>query len=73
VGVGVLEVGVEDAGEVAGTDDQQVVEALTTDRPDRRSAFAFGARTGVRTISAPIERQTSSKDRVNVVSRSRTR
>ena len=34
-------------------------------------AFAFGARTGVRTISSPSLRNTSSKLRVNLLSRSR--
>jgi hypothetical protein len=37
------------------------------------TAFAFGARTGVRTISIPSLRKTMSKSRVNLLSRSRIR
>jgi hypothetical protein len=56
--------------EVLAADDQQLVQALTPDRPDQRStmAFAFGARTGVQMIWTPVERQTSSNALVNLAS-----
>jgi hypothetical protein len=71
----VLDVAAEDANELVAADDQQLVEALPTNRPD--PAFGDGVRIGRldrRAItSAPVERQTSSNALVNFVSRSRIR
>jgi hypothetical protein len=69
------DVAFEDSCEVAWTGDQQVIEAFSADcaNPTLANAFAFGARTGVRMIPAPIDRRTSSKGRVNLAPRSRVK
>ena len=66
---------VEDAFEVAASDDQHPVHALSTHRADE--AFRVGIRTGcpdgVRITWRPSDRNTSSKAPLNLVSRSRIR
>jgi hypothetical protein len=61
--------------EMAAVEDQEPVETLRSDVRTKRSAtaFPFGARTGVRTISIPSLRKTMSKSRVNLLSGSRIR
>ena len=68
----VLDVAVEDAKEVTAAGDQEVVQALLATVPTQRSAtaLALGAWIGVRMTWAPTPRQTSSKARVNLLSRS---
>lgn len=58
----------EDAAEVTWSDDPQVIEALPTNNTDPAFHIGVGvrARTGVATTWAPLERHTSSKDRVNL-------
>src|SRR4029450_2327350 len=60
---------------LAPTEDKHPVEAFAAQASHQRSAGAFarGARTGVRITRIPSERNTSSKLRVNLLSRSRTR
>jgi hypothetical protein len=56
-------------------DHEQVVEAILSNSTDPAfpEAFAFGERTGVRMVSAPIEANTLSKLVVKLVSRSEMR
>jgi hypothetical protein len=58
--------------ELSPADDQASVEAVAADVPTQSSANAFvgGARNGVRMISTPSLRKTSSKTRLNLLSRS---
>src|SRR4051812_28999008 len=65
----------EDSFEVASVHDQDPVETLATDGADPASmnAFARGARTGVRFVRMPSERNTSSNAAVNLLSRSWTK
>ena len=74
VGVVMLDVGVEDPVR-DGEGRRSADDRDTHDGPSRsnapRNAFAFGARTAVRMIWAPMKRHTSSNGRVNLVSRSR--
>jgi hypothetical protein len=62
----------EDSFEVLAVHDQDPVEALAACGADPRSmkAFARGARTGVRIVRMPSERNTSSNEAVNLLSRS---
>src|SRR6266508_1971621 len=74
MGVVVLNVDLEGLLEVAAADDQQPRHSARTVRTQRSAwALALGARTGVSSTSAPSERMTSSKARVDLVSRSRSR
>ena len=75
VAVVMLDVDPQDLLEMASADDQQPVQALGADRADPalRVGVRLGARTGVTSTSPPCERNTSSKARKNLVSRSRSR
>jgi hypothetical protein len=66
---------VEDPLKMVTTPDQHPVQTLLSYRPYPRSAnaLAFGAWTGVLMIWVPSEANTSSKARVNLLSRSRMR
>src|SRR5713226_9015784 len=68
----VVDVDAEHLLELSPADDQDPVEAVAADGADQRSAnaFACGARNGVRMISTPSLRKTSSKARLNLLSRS---
>lgn len=71
VSVVVVRESAEGAFELAAARDQQLIEALSTVRTKRSAtAFAFGARNGVRMISSSSVRKISSKARVNMLSRS---
>ena len=61
------------AAEMTGPDDEQMVEPFAADgaHPPLGVCVGVGARTGMRTIGAPIERQISSKAGTNFLSRSR--
>ena len=61
--------------EMAPTEDEEPIEALSADGPDEalRNAFARGDRIGVLMVLTPSVRKTSSKPEVNLVSRSRMR
>ena len=68
----VTDVGREDSFEVASIHDEDPVEAFARTVSIHRSmnAFARGARTGVRIVRMPSERNTSSNPAVNLLSRS---
>jgi hypothetical protein len=74
MGVVVLNVDSEHVLEVAASEDQQPVQALSAHRPDPALSVSVrvGARTGVRSTSAPSEQNRSSNVRQNFASRSRT-
>jgi hypothetical protein len=74
MGVVVLNVDSEHLLEVAATDDQQPVQTPSAHRPDPALSVSVrvGARTGVRSTSAPSEQNRSSNVRLNFSSRSRT-
>jgi len=74
VGVVVLQVDPQHLLKVAAPEDQQPVQALARTVRIQRSAcaLAFGACTGVISISAPSAHNTSSKLRENFASRSRS-
>jgi hypothetical protein len=69
------DVGREGVLEVAAAEDQQAVEAFAADAADPALGVRsrLGARTGALITRMPSERKTSSKSRVNLLSRSRTR
>ena len=75
VPVVVTDVDGQDVFEVAAAGDEEVVEALSPDGADPTLGVRVRdrVRTGVRIIWTPTERHTSSKGRVNLVSRSRIR
>jgi hypothetical protein len=75
MGVEVGGVDPEDLLEMAAPDDQQPVQAFSADRanPPFRVGVRVGRLHGVRSTSAPSDRNTSSKLRVNFASRSRRR
>ena len=58
------------ASEVLHYDPAVALLTLTVPTHRSQNALAFGARIGVKRIPAPSERNTSSKERVNLVSRS---
>jgi hypothetical protein len=62
----------EDVLEMAATEDENSVEAVGANRayPTLGEGVAFGACTGVRITLIPSARKTSSKTRLNFVSRS---
>jgi hypothetical protein len=70
-----LDVASQDANELVATDDQQLIQALSPDRP--HPTFGDGVRVGRLHGRAdhldPVERHMSSNTRVNLVSRSRIR
>ena len=70
-----LEVASQDADKLLASDDEQLVQALPTHRghPPFGDRVGVGVCTGVRMISVPIERHTSSNALVNLASRSRIR
>ncbi len=70
-----VNIGPQDTDKLPAADDEQLVKTLPAYVPTHRSAtaFALGACTGVRMISAPVERHTSSNTLVNLASRSRIR
>jgi hypothetical protein len=72
VAVVMLDVDQKDLLEVAAPDDQQPVQTLGPDRPHPALGVRVrrGAPTGVRSTSLPSERNTSSKPRQNLASRS---
>src|SRR5436305_3360394 len=65
----------QDVLELPAACNQQPVETVAAHGADQRSAtaFAFGARKGVRMISTPSVRNTSSKALLNLLSRSWTK
>ena len=75
VTVVVGDVGSQDGFEMASPEDEDPVEAFASDGADpaSASALAWGARMGVRIAVMCSARKTSSKARVNLVSRSRIR
>ena len=75
VQVVMLDIGPQDTEKLLAADDQQLVQALPADRADPAlgDGIGVGACTGVRMISAPVERHTSSNALVNLASRSRIR
>ena len=75
VRVVVLEVDLKHAGEVTRTDDQQVIETLPANGADPALTVSIGIWGPDRGTDdrGPTERHTSSKDRVNLASRSRVK
>jgi hypothetical protein len=67
MGVVVLNVDSEHVLEVAASEDQQPVQALSAHRPDPALSVSVrvGGRTGVRSTSAPSEQNRSSNVRLN--------
>ena len=65
----------QDACELAAAEDEQPVEAFATQGPDLALGVrrAFGAWSGALITRMPCVRKTSSKSRVNLLSRSRIR
>jgi hypothetical protein len=73
--VEMLDIDSQDRLEVASSEDEHPVEALTLERADEPigDCVGLGALTGVRTIRSPSERKISSKAAAYFVSRSRIR
>jgi hypothetical protein len=67
--VEVADVDAEDVFELAATEDQESIEHSLRTLPTQRSAWAFGAWIGVRTISMPSLRKMLSKAGLNFMSR----
>jgi hypothetical protein len=73
--VEMLDIDSQDRLEVASSEDEHPVEALTLERADEPigDCVGLGALIGVRTIRSPSERKISSKAAAYFVSRSRIR
>src|SRR4029450_1511666 len=66
-----LDLDPQDTDKLMAADDQQLLKTVPPQRA--ATALALGARTGVQTTSAQVERHTSSNALVNMASRSRIR